>query len=143
MPGIVVDSSVAGKWVLPEPDSALAHAIVTEALRTGEPLFVLDIALAEITNAIWKQYYRGLATIDQARQWLDDLLACPVQVVPSQRVLRPALEITAKHRRAVHDALFVALAHDLGLTGVTADEPLHTAVHVDYPNIVMLRNWKP
>ncbi len=143
MAGTVVDSSVAAKWVLAESDSASAHAVVTEALRTGEPLFVLDIALAEITNAIWKQNHRGLATIDEARQWLDDLLACPVSVQPTQKILRPALEISAKFHCAVYDALFVAMADDLGLTGVTADEPLYNAVHVDHPNIVLLRNWKP
>jgi predicted nucleic acid-binding protein len=134
---------VAAKWVLAESDSASAHAIVTESLRTGAPLCVLDIALAEVTNAIWKQYHRGLATIDEAREWLDDLLACPVSVQPTQRLLPPALEISAKFHCAVYDALFVALAQDLGLSGVTADEPLYNAVHADHPNIILLRNWQP
>jgi hypothetical protein len=39
------------------------------------------------------------------------------------------------------DALFVALAQDLGLRGVTADEPLYNAVHADFPQIILLRNW--
>jgi predicted nucleic acid-binding protein len=37
--------------------------------------------------------------------------------------------------------LFVALAQDLGVKGVTADEPLYNMTHADFPNIVLLRNW--
>src|SRR5438128_4001229 len=131
MAGTVVDSSVVAKWVLAEPDSGQADAIVATAAGTGEPLYVLDVALAEVTNAIWKRHYRGLSTIDEARRALDDLLACPIHVDSAQRLLRPALEIAARYHRAVYDALFVALAQDLGMSGVTADEPLYQAVHAD------------
>ena len=54
---------------------------------------------------------------------------------------RPSLEISAKYHLAVCDALFVALAQELGLTGVTADEPLYLAVRADFPQIILLRNW--
>ena len=37
-----------------------------------------------------------------------------------------------KYHRSVYDALFVALTQDLGLPGITADEPLYNAVHVDF-----------
>jgi predicted nucleic acid-binding protein len=57
------------------------------------------------------------------------------------RLLKPALEIAAKYHRAVYDALFVALCQDLGLQGVTADEPLVNAIHIDFPQIILLRNW--
>ena len=143
MPDIVVDSSVMAKWVLPEADSPQAQAIIAEAARTGNRLIVLDLVYPEVTNAIWKRHYRGLISLDEARLLLDKLLACPVHVEPAYRLLRPGLEIAAKYRRAAYDALFVALAQDLGLGGVTADEPLHNAVHGDFPSIVLLRDWKP
>jgi predicted nucleic acid-binding protein len=37
--------------------------------------------------------------------------------------------------------LFVALSQDLGLQAVTADEPLYNAIHADFPQIILLRNW--
>ena len=40
-----------------------------------------------------------------------------------------------------YDALFVALCQDLGLQGVTADEPLNNVIHTDFPQISLLRNW--
>src|SRR5947207_9040977 len=110
MADIVVDSSVMAKWVLPEADSPQAQSLITEAARTRDRLIVLDLAYPEITNAIWKQHYRGLVTLDEARLLLDKLLACPVHVEPAHRLLRPGLEIAAKYRRSAYDALFVALA---------------------------------
>jgi predicted nucleic acid-binding protein len=80
MPGTVIDSSIVAKWVLPEADSTSADAIVREAVRKAEPLFVLDLAFAEVANAIWKRQYRGLATIDEARQALDDFVGNRRQV---------------------------------------------------------------
>ena len=38
-------------------------------------------------------------------------------------------------------ALFVALAQELSCAGITADEPLYTAVRADFPLIMLLRDW--
>lgn len=137
----VVDSSVAAKWVLPEADSAQALRLVSEVALAGGQLILLDLAMAEITNAIWKRLHRGLASVAEARQFLDELLRSPVKLEPANRLLRPALEIAARYSRSIYDALFVALAQDLDLPGVTADEPLFHAIHADFPRIVLLRNW--
>lgn len=141
MSDIVVDSSVAAKWVLPEPDDAQAKHLLTESKRNGDRLILLDLALIEVSNAIWKRFHRGLTTPDETRAALDDLLRTPVDVADSNTLLKPGLEIAMKYDSAVYDALFVALCQDLGLQGVTADEPLYKAVHADYPNIILLRNW--
>ena len=141
MSDTVVDSSVAAKWILPEPDSPHADRLIAEVAQKGERLIVLDLAYVEISNAVWKRHYRGLATLDEARQFLDKLLRSPVHVEPANRLLKPALEIAAKYDRAVYDALFVALCQDLGLQGVTADEPLYNVIHTDFPQIIVVRNW--
>jgi predicted nucleic acid-binding protein len=138
----VVDSSVVAKWIIAEQDSAQAQRLISEVAQKGERLIVLDLAFVEVTNAIWKLHHRGLATLDEARQFLDKLLRIPVHVEPAVRLVKPALEMAAKYDRAVYDALFVALCQDLGLQGVTADEPLYNAIHPDIPQIILLRNWK-
>jgi predicted nucleic acid-binding protein len=138
---IVVDSSVVAKWVLPEPDSAQAKRLIAEVVLKGERLIVLDLVFVEVANAIWKRYHRSLATLDETRQSLDDLLLSPVHVEPANRFLKPALEIAIKYHRAVYDALFVALCQDLGLRGVTADEPLFNVIHPDFPQVILLRDW--
>ena len=127
--------------MLPEADSAKAQQAFADVLGQGGRLIVLDLAFAEATNAIWKWYHLGTINLAQARQYLKDVLQCKVQVEPARGVLVPALEIAAKYQRAVYDALFVALAQDLGLKGVTAGEPLYKAVHADFPDVVLLRDW--
>lgn len=141
MSDIVVDSSVVAKWVLPEPDSDQAHALLTRAGARADRLVILDLALPEVANAIWKRQRRHLIDLDEARGYLRALLGLPVHIDAAARLLQPAFEIAAKYDRAVYDALFVALAQDLGAKGVTADEPLFGAVRADFPQIVLLRDW--
>lgn len=60
MSDVVVDSSVIAKWILPEADSDQARRLITEVAMAGEHLFVLDLALTEVTNAIWKRHHQHL-----------------------------------------------------------------------------------
>src|SRR5947209_18694026 len=128
MSDAVVDSSVVAKWILAEPDSAQAQRLISEVAIKGERLIVLDLAFVEVANAIWKRHHRGLATLDEARQFLDAFLRCPVQMQPGSGLLKPVFEIAAKYDRSIYDALFVALSQALGLRGVTADAPLDHAM---------------
>jgi predicted nucleic acid-binding protein len=141
MSDAVVDSSVVAKWILAEADSDHAERLITEVAQKGERLIVLDLAFVEVANAIWKRYHQGLATLDEARQFVDKLVRSPVHVEPANRLLKPALEIVIEYHRAVYDALFVALCQDLGLQGVKADQPLFNVIHPDFPQIILLRNW--
>jgi len=88
MSDAVVDNSVVAKWVLPEPDSAQAQRLISEVAVKGDRLIILDLALAEVANAIWKRYHRGLVTLDESRQLLDTLLRSPVDVDPPRRYRR-------------------------------------------------------
>lgn len=141
MKDVVVDSSVAAKWVLPEADSDQADRVFTECVANKARLIVLDLGIVEVANAIWKRFLRGLISAEEARASLDKFMKCPVDVQIATSLLRPAFEIATKYRRAVYDAMFVALCEDRDLPGVTADEPLYEAVHADFPNILLLRNW--
>ncbi len=137
----VADSCVVAKWILSEPDTPKAMQIVTDAKVAGVRLIVLDLVFPEVTNAIWKQHHRGLLTLDEARVCLDDLQRLAVHVEPARPLLKAALEIATRYNRSAYDAAFVALARHLGLKGVTADQPLCNAVHADFPEIILLRDW--
>lgn len=67
MNDIVVDSSVVVKWILPEPDSALALRLTTEVPAAGGHLVVLDLVFPEVVNAIWKRHRQKLITLAEAR----------------------------------------------------------------------------
>src|SRR4051812_21913461 len=132
MNGTVVDSSLVAKWVLLEPDTPKAKQIGATA-TSGTPLVVLDLAYVEVTNAIWSRHRRKLITALEAESALDALRKSPVQVERAIDILESALQLAIKYDRSIYDALFVALVKRTGLPGVTADEPLYNAVHVDFP----------
>ena len=136
-----VDSCVAVKWVLNEVDSPKARQLGTDVTSSGGKLYVLDIIFAEVGNAIWKQFVRGLITQAEAERYLKEFNKSPLEVVESRRLQVSAFAIACEYRKSFYDSLFVALAADRNLLGVTADEPLYRAVHPDFPNIILLRNW--
>jgi predicted nucleic acid-binding protein len=140
MSDLVVDSSVVAKWILPEADSAQAQRLITQAAAPGQRLIVLDLVFPEVANAIWKRHRQRLITLAEASDFLGALARLPVHVEPAARLLDSALQIAVKYDRAVYDALFVALAKDRGVRGVTADEPLFNTTHTDFPEIVLLRD---
>jgi predicted nucleic acid-binding protein len=140
MSDLVLDSSVVAKWILPEADSDKAHELIVQANASGGRLIVLDLVFPEVANAIWKRHRQQLIDLSEARGLLDALIRSPVTVELAQSLLVPAFEVAARYDRAVYDALFVALAEQLDLPGVTADEPLFNAIHADFPRIVLLRD---
>ena len=140
MPDLVVDSCVVAKWILPEADSADSQKLFSNVAATGGHLIVLDLAFAEVANAIRTRFHRGLITSAEADEFLQDLETLPVGVEAARRLLQPAMEIAKRFERSIYDALFVALAHELRINGVTTDLPLHRAVTDSYPEIVLLRD---
>ena len=136
MSDVVVDSSVVAKWMLPEVDSALAVQLRTEVPAAGGQLIVLDLILPEVGNAIWKSHRRKTVTLSKARNALAALKSIPLHLEPAARLLDQAFEIAVKYDLAVYDALFVVLVQDLGVKGVTADEPLYNTTHADFPQII-------
>ncbi|MEX2315961.1 MAG: type II toxin-antitoxin system VapC family toxin [Pirellulales bacterium] len=141
MSDLVVDSSDVAKWILPEADSAKAQHLIVQTAAAGERLIVLDLVFPEVANAIWKRHRQQLINLSEARALLAALVRSPVAVEPAVSLLASAFEMATKYDRAIYDALFVALAEQQGLPGITADEPLFNAIHADFPRIVLLRDF--
>ena len=99
--------------------------------------------MAEVTNAIWVRWLRGLIIAPEADGLLSDFLALPLTIVPSRSLLPEALRLSARYRISVYDSLFVASIAADSISGVTAAEPLVHAVKRDFPQIQLLRNWAP
>jgi predicted nucleic acid-binding protein len=116
---LVVDASVGLKWVLEEPDSDLAEALV----RIEPDLLVPDFWLNEATNVLWLQVRRKLFTPDEAREELA-LLREQVEPTPTahMRLHEAALEIGIASNHSTYDTLYLAFA--IGASAVvTADGP--------------------
>ena len=133
---LVVDTSVAVKWYIPEPGGE--HAL---ALRvTGNDLVAPDLLVAEFGNVVWKKVRRGELDSAEAAEIADAFVrACPVRLRPSLPYSSLALDLALRYERSVYDALFLAVAVADGGSYVTADERLVNALaHGDLTPVVRL-----
>jgi predicted nucleic acid-binding protein len=70
---LVVDASVATKWLVPEDDSELADALVTGTAWLHAPACLV----MEVANALWLKMRRGDLDDAQAHASLDYLRQIP------------------------------------------------------------------
>ncbi len=118
---LVVDTSVAVKWYIPEPGSAAAVRLLA-----GEDLLLApDLLGPELGNVLWKKVRRGELTPREAGECAIAFVElCPVSMLASAPYLPAALEIALRYGRTVYDALYLALALERGARYVTADDRL-------------------
>lgn len=114
---LVVDASVAAKWVLPETGSESALA-----LRAERDLIAPVLISAEVANAAWKYARRGeLSSADAvtAVHMVNGVLA---RLIPLDELMQPALEMAIRVRHPIYDCFYLALAAREGAPVVTADQ---------------------
>ncbi len=116
---LVVDASVALKWVLNEPGSQAAEALL------DEPLIAPSLWLLEAANALWRLSKRGDLTADQAAERLAELQNAPITTVPIEQDLSAAAALAARLGHPVYDCLYLALAIREHIYVVTADRRFH------------------
>ncbi|WP_424140389.1 type II toxin-antitoxin system VapC family toxin [Roseomonas chloroacetimidivorans] len=135
---LVVDASVALKWVLEEPDSRLAQALA----EGEEEVLVPDFWLNEAANVCWLQVRKGKWTPDEAREGLALLRALVPPTASGDLDLHEvALDIGLAVNHSTYDTLYVAFAVAMGARGVVvADRPFVTdmARHPDPALAAML-----
>jgi predicted nucleic acid-binding protein len=114
---LVVDSSVAVKWYIPEPGSDRAETLLSD----GSQLLAPDLLIPEVGNVLWKRR-RDISVED--REAIAGALssACSAYLYPSSVLLRGALSIADAYGRSVYDSLYLALAVSQDCLFVTADE---------------------
>jgi predicted nucleic acid-binding protein len=112
---IVIDASVAVKWVLSESDSDAAVA-----LRDDE-LIAPVLWLAEAANALWRHARLGDVTADEASMCLSELVNAPVASLPIEPHVAHALRLATEIGHPVYDCLYLALALHHRTHVVTAD----------------------
>ena len=139
-PAVVVDASVAVKWILPEQDHE--QALMVQEQYQNEQLDILApyLLVSEVANVLWKRQSRGDIGPDTARrcfqQFLDD---CPT-LLDVAAVSAAALALAMAHRRPVYDYLYLALALEQRCDVITADERFFNAVNMAFPCVRLLRS---
>jgi predicted nucleic acid-binding protein len=70
---VVVDASIAIKWVLEESDSDRAEDLLTEWNDKGISIYAPNLLVYEITNVLYRKVRKGEITLDRAKEALADI----------------------------------------------------------------------
>ena len=120
---LIVDASVAVKWVLPEADSDKAVA-----LRASDAdIIAPSLVIAELGNAIWKSATRGDMTAANAQHALRIAVTHYHRLLPIEDLMTAALGFATALRHPIYDCFYLALAEREAATLITADERLLAA----------------
>lgn len=94
---VVVDSSVAIKWFVPQPSSIKALEILNEYRDGSLSLLAPDLIYAEVGNIIWKLHrFQGLSEPD-AQAILKAFRLVTFVVTPSASLLDNAYQLAVTY----------------------------------------------
>lgn len=121
---VVVDASVALKWVVDEPGTDQASVLLTEFADQDLSLFAPEHLLGEVGNGLRKRVAQGVLSRAAAVAAFDAVIDLELGLVAGadrwRRCLRAALDWSV----TTYDALYVLLALDLNSELITADARL-------------------
>ena len=119
---VVIDASVALKWVLDEPGKEAADALLEEELIAP------SLWLLEAANALWRRTQRGEINDEEAKERLTELYNAPVTTTTIEDDLLAAADLANLLGHPVYDCLYLAMAIRENTYVVTADCRFHAAV---------------
>jgi predicted nucleic acid-binding protein len=136
MTSLVVDASVAIKWMLALPNERLVpHAVVLhDRFVRGElEIAVPDLFWSEVANVVWKSIRAQSISRADGQVALRVLAEADLLTVRCLGFAQSALEIALKYGRSAYDSMYVALAVQTKAELITADEKLVNALARDLP----------
>lgn len=117
---LVVDTSIAVKWVVPETAAGLESDTDLALSLIPKGLLAPDFLVVEFGNALWKKVRVGEVSSTQALQAIQ-ILPEIVTLVPGRTFVERALEIGLELNHPVYDCLFLACAEGNDVRLITAD----------------------
>ncbi|WP_374411546.1 type II toxin-antitoxin system VapC family toxin [Novosphingobium colocasiae] len=113
---MIVDASVAVKWVLREADSPAAIDLLARS-----DLCAPDFILIEVANVLWKAWRAGALDEQSVTQALEQMPCLFATLRPAEKLVATALRIATELDHPVYDCLYVAAALADGDRLITAD----------------------
>ena len=121
---LVVDASVAVKWLIAEEGSDAAHRLAAGA----DDLHAPRLMASEIANALWRKARMGEIERPLAGALAAAVPEMPVRWSADEEVCADAARLALSLDRPVYDCVYLALAHRLGAWMVTADQRFANAL---------------
>jgi predicted nucleic acid-binding protein len=143
---VVVDASIALKWVLDEPDSDRAQILLAEWIDKGLVILAPALLAYEATNSLYRIARKGEITRDRARQALTKILFTGLELDFSQdaSLSMKAMELSERFDRpATYDSHYLALAEREGCEFWTADTRLWNSIRGKFSWARWMGDYQP
>ena len=118
MTDLVIDASVAVKWVVEEPGTQ--EALALRRARLSAP----DLLIPECANILWKKHKLGQLRPAEALLAAQLLERADVNLAPMGAHLERATALAIDLDHPAYDCFYIALALDKGCAFATADQRL-------------------
>ena len=124
---VIVDASVAVKWVIDEPDAEAAEALLEQRLAAP------SLWLAEAANALWSKCRRKDITGQEVHDGCRMLAQAPVTRIELDPLLPSAARLALELGHPVYDCFYLAAAELQDTYLITADRRFarRVAAHVE------------
>jgi predicted nucleic acid-binding protein len=133
--GVIVDASVVVKWFSPEAQSAAALRL----LDGNEPLLAPDMIVAEFASAMWVKVRRNQLDISDASQAVAAVAEQRgLQHYPLVPLVQKAFELGLELNHSPYDCIYLALAEQLDMPFVTADQRFAIVASRNHPRVRLL-----
>ncbi len=126
MKTLVIDASIAIKWVVEEDGTELALA-----LRQQARLVAPDLLVPECANILWKKVQRKELSRDEAILAARLLQSAEIELVPARAFMETATRLAIDLDHPAYDCLYLALAIENDCRFVTADERMVNKIRQD------------
>ncbi len=114
---VVIDASIAVKWVIEEEGTSQSLM-----LRRRAKLMAPELLVAECANILWRKVRLNELSKDEALLAARLLQAAAIEFAPTRSLLEAATRIAIELDHPAYDCLYLALAIERDCLFVTADE---------------------
>ncbi len=119
MKSVVIDASVAIKWVVEESGTPDALTLLKRA-----PLKAPDLLLAECANILWKKVERKELLTDEAIMAARLIQQVDMEIFTTRGLLEDATRLAIELNHPAYDCVYLSLALNHGWQFITADTRL-------------------
>jgi len=121
---LVIDASIAVKWVVEEDGTPEALA-----LRQKAKLIAPELLVAECANILWKKVQRGELLKEEALLAARLLQGAEIELLPTRALFEAATRMSIEIDYPAYDCLYLALAVEKECQLVSADERFLRKLH--------------
>ena len=133
---VVVDASLAVKWLVEEDDSDIAHAALQVWVAQDITRIAPQLMPFEVANVLHRRVLRGDLNAGDSLRMMALLLESSLELHQPPEIHVRALQLASQLKQnAAYDAHYLALAESLGCELWTAHERFYRAASPSIDNV--------